>query len=147
MIMIFSFCNAHDVSWGTREAKRLADKHLDDEAVARALKAAEEQETIMRRARCYLVSAWIVTNWAFLSAWVTLEETRLYATCVVIAYGGMLGFRLTGSLLYRARTLFRRCRRCCSPPPARSTRVSTASHKSVLGKSEHTVVTVRASPP
>lgn len=132
VIMIFSFCNVHDVSWGTREAKQLADKHLDDATMAAELKRAAAQETRMRRARSMLVSFWLVSNWAFVTGWVVWESTRLYATCVVLGYGGLLSLRVVGSLLYRIRSWWVRLRRACcgvKQPRRRAPRAHTSPRK------------------
>lgn len=108
VIMVFSFCNIHDVSWGTREAKSAATK-TDPAVQAAMMKKQRKQEARMRRARALLVSAWLVSNWLFAAIFVDLEITQKYAIGVVLAYGAMLGFRLVGSIIYRVHMLLYHC--------------------------------------
>lgn len=89
VIGVYSFCNVHDVSWGTREANDLAAAAVTEEQKQRLkeVKAKQKhQALLMRRARFQLVSIWLITNWAFLSSFVQLGKTREYAIGVYVAH-------------------------------------------------------------
>lgn len=109
-------------------AKALTRVGQDPAVLKAIMKKQQEQAKRMRKARALLVSAWLVTNWAFATVFVELKITSMYvrvrvgmlvhqssptacryALGVVMAYGSILVFRLLGSFVYRGQMVVYHC--------------------------------------
>ena len=77
-----------------------------------------------------IVGAWLVTNWLFMSVFVELGITRMYAMGVVLAYGAILTFRLIGAIVFRIQyVLFW----CCHSSAARRAAKRARQEAKMLG--------------
>ena len=99
MFAIYSFCNVHDVSWGTRDAHHTADSDQ------------KRMEAIYKSFRSELVVAWVTFNLLYATTIVQTDAKLFF----IVFFGGtsmmLVGFQLLGSTLY---VLFKCCKKIVS---------------------------------
>lgn len=85
---IYSFCNIHDISWGTRASNAAAEQFQ------------QQREEVFKFFRSLFVMAWVGLNVVLVSFVLYFEADGGYSTAIVFMVVVFLGGRFTGSVTY-----------------------------------------------
>ncbi|CEO96773.1 hypothetical protein PBRA_005377 [Plasmodiophora brassicae] len=120
---IYSFCNIHDISWGTKgletaqervvRATNRAEREAAERKMEQRHQHVQQTNTRFRTFRSYLVIAWVGSNVAFIGLVSTFGlNTTMYFTVTFYVFGFFNVFRFVFSLIYIVKyRLVQCCRR------------------------------------
>lgn len=137
---VYSFCNIHDVSWGTKGAEAASGKlvgkatkrHLGDDEAARlndeqraaaqkerkrlqeAADKAKAKDASFKFYRTKFVLLMMGSNWIYVTAvtqYVLPNHTDTYTKVLAVVVLGLLGIRFLGAILYQLERVLKKT--CC----------------------------------
>ncbi|KAK8821328.1 hypothetical protein WA538_005954 [Blastocystis sp. DL] len=89
IFIIYSFCNVHDVTWGTRDSNL-----INNEA------AQHNMEVSYKRFRSKLVVFWVAANFIYAGG-ILMVWFGVYGVILTIIIGILFGYRFVGSIMYQ----------------------------------------------
>ena len=106
IFIIYSFCNVHDVTWGTRDSNLINNDKAQHEMEV-SYSFVERMIGRYKRFRSKLVLFWVAGNFIYAGGILLFNATAVYGVILTIIIGILFGYRFVGSIAYQVIKLYK----------------------------------------
>ena len=101
IFIIYSFCNVHDVTWGTRDSNLINNEKAQHDMEVSYIAFRSQWDCRYKRFRSKLVLFWVAGNFIYAGGILLFNATAVYGVILTIIIGVLFGYRFVGSITYQ----------------------------------------------